>query len=202
MMAREPPWEQNGLPPVVHIMQITLAKSSSTRGASHQPAVMGSCLTISHTCFTCLHSRWSYILALKTPYDWTDGGSVDVFLNGEYGFTSMKSRCHSMEWVWNLRIKLRSQGCHTPQNSWKFEILLETPGKTFFFFIFPCKITESPSSVISVRFVKSVVLMRKKTVLPRMSRMGSLITFKHCHSLVKLISVWNRFSDKIKHCLE
>ena len=49
----------------------------------------------------------------------------------------------------------------------------------------------------------SVVLMRKKTVLPRiMSRMGSLITFKHCHSLVNLISVWNRFSDKIKHCLE
>ena len=40
-------------------------------------------------------------------------------------------------------------------------------------------------------------------VLPRiMSRIGSLITFKHCHSLVNLISVWNRFSDKIKHCLE
>ena len=25
-----------------------------------------------------------------------------------------------------------SQSCHTPGNSWKFEILLETPGKTFF----------------------------------------------------------------------
>ena len=42
------------------------------------------------------------------PYDWTDGGSVDVFLNGEYGFTSMRSRCQSMEWVWNFRTKLCS----------------------------------------------------------------------------------------------
>ena len=39
-----------------------------------------------------------------TPYDWTGGGSVDVFLNEEYGFTSM-SRYHSTEWVWNLRTK-------------------------------------------------------------------------------------------------
>ena len=139
MMAREPPWEQNGLPPVVHIMLIASAKSRNVRGASHQPALMGSCLTISHTCLTCLPSRWVKSLRSTTPYDWTDGGSVDVFLNGEYGFTSMKSRCHSMEWVWNLRIKLRSQGCHTPQNSWKFEILLETPGKTIFFSFSPAK---------------------------------------------------------------
>ena len=131
--------EQNELPPVVHIMQIALGKSSSGRGASHQPTPMGSYLTISHTCLTCLHSRWSYVLVLTPPYDWTDGGSFDVFLNGEYGFPSMRSRCHSMEWVWNLRIKLHSQGCHTPRNSWKFEILLETPGKTIFFFIFSWK---------------------------------------------------------------
>ena len=31
-----------------------------------------------------------------TPYDWTDGGSVDVFLSGEYGFTSMRSRFYGM----------------------------------------------------------------------------------------------------------
>ena len=41
-----------------------------------------------------------------TPYDWTDGGSVDVSLNGEYGFTSIRSRCHSTEWMWNLGTKL------------------------------------------------------------------------------------------------
>ena len=48
MMARESPWEQNGLPPMVNMMQVVLAKSQSVRGASHQPASTGSCLTISH----------------------------------------------------------------------------------------------------------------------------------------------------------
>ena len=32
------------------IMGIALAKSQSKREASHQPAFMGECLTISHTC--------------------------------------------------------------------------------------------------------------------------------------------------------
>ena len=48
-MVREPPWKQNGLPPMVNIMLIASAKSRSVRGASHQPAFMSSCLTISHT---------------------------------------------------------------------------------------------------------------------------------------------------------
>ena len=98
-------------------------------------------------------------------------------------------------------------GLHTPGNSWKFKILLETPGKTFFFSISPGNLLENHRVTRFCDFCEfcevSVVLMRKKTVLPRiMSRMGSLKTFKHCHSLVNLISVWNRFSDKIKHCLE
>ena len=57
LKAREPPWKQNGLPPMVNIMQIVLAKSQSTTGASHQPDFMGSCLTISHMCLACLSSR-------------------------------------------------------------------------------------------------------------------------------------------------
>ena len=56
-MAREPQWEQNELPPMVDIMQIALAKSRNPSGASHQPALMGSCLTISHTCLLCLPGR-------------------------------------------------------------------------------------------------------------------------------------------------
>ena len=48
MTAREPPWEQNGLPPVVNIMQVAFAKFRIVRGASHKPAFMDSCLTISH----------------------------------------------------------------------------------------------------------------------------------------------------------
>ena len=38
MTARESPWEQNGLPPMVNIMRITSAKSWSVRGAFHQSA--------------------------------------------------------------------------------------------------------------------------------------------------------------------
>ena len=37
-------------------MQVALAKSRSVRGASHQPAFMSSCLTISHMCLPCLLS--------------------------------------------------------------------------------------------------------------------------------------------------
>ena len=60
--ARELPWEQNGLPPMVNIMRVALAKSRSIRGASHQAAFMGSCLTS------------------MAPYDWANGGSVNVSL--------------------------------------------------------------------------------------------------------------------------
>ena len=100
-----------------------------------------------------------------------------------------------------------SHGCHTPENSWKFEILLKTSGKTFFFSISPRNLLENYRVTRFWDFCEfcevSVVLMRKKMVLLRIkSRMGSLITCKHCRSLANLISVWNRFSDKIKHCLE
>ena len=46
---RETPWKQNELSSMVNIMQIALAKSWSVSGASHQPAFISSCLTISHT---------------------------------------------------------------------------------------------------------------------------------------------------------
>ena len=39
-------------------MLTDLAKPQSARGAFQSPAVMGSCLTISHTCLPCLPSRW------------------------------------------------------------------------------------------------------------------------------------------------
>ena len=37
--------------------KIALARSWNVRGAFTQPAFMGSCLTISHTCFSCPPSR-------------------------------------------------------------------------------------------------------------------------------------------------
>ena len=57
LTAREPSWEQNGLPSMVSIIQIVSAKSYSTRAASHQLALIGSCLKISHMCLPCLPSR-------------------------------------------------------------------------------------------------------------------------------------------------
>ena len=39
-----------------YVMLITSAKSQSIRGASHQPAFMADCLTISHMCLPCLPS--------------------------------------------------------------------------------------------------------------------------------------------------
>ena len=47
----------------------------------HQPAFMGNCLTISHTCLPCPPRRLvSPCLCSMSPYDWTNGGSVGVFL--------------------------------------------------------------------------------------------------------------------------
>ena len=54
MAAREPPWGQDGLPPMANIMQIASAKSRNMGGASHQPGFIGSCLTIRYMCLPCL----------------------------------------------------------------------------------------------------------------------------------------------------
>ena len=104
------------------------------------------------------------------------------------GYTNLEQGCHLLETPGNLRF------------SWK---LLEKR----FFFNFPWK-SPGKSQGHQVLWFQWVLrslcyFNEKEMVLPRiMSRIGSLITFKHCHSLVNLISVWNRFSDKIKHCLE
>ena len=39
-----------------NFLLIALAKPRSMRGASHHPAFMSNCLTISHTCLPCLPS--------------------------------------------------------------------------------------------------------------------------------------------------
>ena len=84
-MAREPPWEQNGLPPMFSIMQIPSAKCQSARGASHQSAFMGSCLLVTRVCPVYL---------------------VDKLVLVFYGFSSMGSWCYFRKWVWNSRTKL------------------------------------------------------------------------------------------------
>ena len=71
---------------------IASAKSRSVRGGSHQPAFMGSCLTICHVFVLSIqYMRRVQSLCPKAPYDWTNGGSVDIFLEGEDDFTSVES---------------------------------------------------------------------------------------------------------------
>ena len=67
-------------------MLIASTKSrSSVRGASHQPAVMVSCLTISHACLP-----------------WLPSGRVSHCVPG---FTEVKSCCYSRKRVWSSRTK-------------------------------------------------------------------------------------------------
>ena len=35
-----------------------------------------------------------------------NGGSVDVFLHGEYGYSSVAGYCYSREWLWNTMSKI------------------------------------------------------------------------------------------------
>ena len=51
------------------------------RRTSHQPAFMGNCLTISHTCLSCLPSRWVSLCLLYPLMIELNGGLVDDFLH-------------------------------------------------------------------------------------------------------------------------
>ena len=69
---------------------------------------MGSYLTISHTCLACLPSgRVSPCVLCPLMIElMRNGGSVDVFLHGEYGFSSVGNYCYSREWLWNSRAEV------------------------------------------------------------------------------------------------
>ena len=88
-------------------MLIASAKSQSTRGASHQPVFIGSCLTISHTCLLFLPSRRvsPCVLCPLTIRLMHNGGSVDA-LFAWYDYSSVESYCYSREWLWNTRAKI------------------------------------------------------------------------------------------------
>ena len=76
----------------LNVVLIASAKSRSARGASHQPVFMGSSLTISHTCLPFLLSgRVSPTCALGALIIglMRNDGSVDVFLHGQYSFSSV-----------------------------------------------------------------------------------------------------------------
>ena len=56
-------------------MLIASAKSRSTRGASHQSALTGGCLTVSHMCFHCQPSErrllyWRCLFVVGREVSW------------------------------------------------------------------------------------------------------------------------------------
>ena len=84
-------------------MLFALPKSWKVRGASHQPVFMISCLTINHTCLPGLPggrrvSPTCVLFPLTSGLMYNDS-SVDVFLYGQCGFSSVESCCYSREWL-------------------------------------------------------------------------------------------------------
>ena len=80
-------------------MLIASAKPRSVRRASHQPVFMGRRLTMSHTCLLCLPRRRvsPCVLCPLMIGLMRNGGSADVFLYDEYGYSSVGSYCYSRE---------------------------------------------------------------------------------------------------------
>ena len=65
------------------LLMIASAKSQSARGASHQPAFMSGCLTISHTFLSCLPSEsrllfWRCLFVVGREVSWErwEGGEL------------------------------------------------------------------------------------------------------------------------------
>ena len=82
---------------------IASGKSRSTRGASHQLAFRGSCLTIMRMCLPYLPNRLVSPCILR-PLLIRLMGLLTFFSNVEYDFSSMESCCYFREWYGILLI--------------------------------------------------------------------------------------------------
>ena len=87
---------------------IASTKSRSARGVSYQSAFIDTCLTISHTCLSCLPSRWVNPYALYPFLPWRGWWWLlwRFSTHGEYGLNSMGSWCCSGRLAWNSKTKL------------------------------------------------------------------------------------------------
>ena len=77
-------------------MLVASAISQSARGVLHQPVFLGSCLAISHMCLPCLPSGRIGPTCVLCPLMiglMRNDDSADVFLHGQYGFSSVGSCC-------------------------------------------------------------------------------------------------------------
>ena len=67
--------------------RLLTAKSRSVREASHQPAFIGNCLTISHTCLPCQPSRRDSPCVLCLLMIGLTVGLLTLFGGSEYGLS-------------------------------------------------------------------------------------------------------------------
>ena len=79
-------WAPNGR---LWTYRLLTAKSQSVREASHQPAFMDNCLTISHTCLPCPPSRSVSPCVLCLLMIELMVVLLTLFRGGEYGFSNM-----------------------------------------------------------------------------------------------------------------
>ena len=68
---------------MINVMLIASAKSRSARGASHHPAFISGCLTISHTCLPCLPSErtlpfWRHLFVFEREVSWEGWESSEL----------------------------------------------------------------------------------------------------------------------------
>ena len=68
-------WSDFEIPQSFIVVLIASAKSRSARGASHYPAFISGCLTISHTCLPCLPSErtlpfWRHFFVFEREVSW------------------------------------------------------------------------------------------------------------------------------------
>ena len=68
---------------MINVILIASTKSWSVSGACHQPAFMSGCLTISHTCLTCLPSErtllfWRDLFVVRREVSWERWGSIEL----------------------------------------------------------------------------------------------------------------------------
>ena len=68
---------------MINVMLIALAKFQSATGTSHQSTFITGCLTISHTCLTCLPSErtllfWRDLFVVEREVSWERWASIEL----------------------------------------------------------------------------------------------------------------------------
>ena len=93
------------------VMLIASAKSQSVRGASHQPAFMSGCLTISHMCLPCLlserrllFSKWLFLVGREVSWERWESSEPRRWKRCMTGVKGQGGKGVWVEWVWGDKL--------------------------------------------------------------------------------------------------